>query len=177
MTRLPFACLLLTGFLGGCTDSEQVRRLVEPEISSSNAEGPPNSAPGTCWGRETRPAVIETITEKELIKPAELDAEGLVLSEAEFDVQTTQRIVENRQELWFETPCPDQLTPEFTLSLQRALAARGLYEGAMTGEMDRPTREAIRKYQSGSGLDSEILSLAASRKLGLLTYEIERVPG
>ena len=177
MTRLPLTCLLLAGILGGCTDSEQVRRLVEPEIASSNAEGPPNSAPGTCWGRETRPAVIETVTEKELVKPAELDAEGGVLSEAEFDVQTTQRIVENRQEIWFETPCPDQVTPEFTTSLQRALAARGLYEGSMTGEMDSATRDAVRAYQSKSGLDSEILSLAASRKLGLLTYEIERVPG
>ena len=151
--------------------------MVEPEIASSNAEGPPNSAPGTCWGRETRPAVIETVTEKELVKPAELDAEGVILSEAEFDVQTTQRIVENREEIWFETPCPDQVTPEFTTSLQRALAARGIYEGAMTGEMDGATRDAVRRFQNGSGLDSEILSLAASRKLGLLPYEIERVPG
>jgi hypothetical protein len=121
--------------------------------------------------------VIETVTEKELIKPAELDAEGAVLSEAKFNVQTTQRIVENQQEIWFETPCPDQVTPEFTTSLQRALAARGLYEGPMTGEMDGATRVAIRAFQRESSLDSEILSLAASRKLGLLTYEIERVPG
>ena len=168
---------MLTGLLGGCSDSGQVRRLVEPEIASSNAEGPPNSAPGTCWGRETQPAVIETVTEKELVKPAELDAEGAVLSEAQFDVQTTQRIVESRKEIWFETPCPDQVTREFTTSLQRALAARGMYDGEMTGEMDSATRDAVRNYQSNSGLDSEILSLAASRKLGLLPYEIERVPG
>ena len=177
MIQRPLACLMVAGLLGGCSEPEQVRRLVEPDIASSNAGGPPNSAPGTCWGRETRPAVIETITEKELLKPAEIDAEGTVLIEAEFDVQTTQRIVENRQEIWFETPCPDQVTPEFTTSLQRALAARGFYDGAMTGEMDGATRDAVRKYQSKSSLDSEILSLAASRKLGLLPYEIERVPG
>lgn len=176
MIRRPIACLLLTGFLGGCADSEQVRRLVEPEIASSNAEGPPNSAPGTCWGRETRPAVIETVTEKELVRPAELNDDGTILTEAEFDVQTTQQIVENRREIWFETPCPDQVTPEFTKSLQRALEARGLFEAELTGEMDKETRDAVKKFQTKSGLDSEILSLAASRKLGLLPYEIERVP-
>ena len=177
MIRRPFASLMLIGLLGGCSDSEQIRQLVEPEIASSNAEGPPNSVPGTCWGRETQPAVIETVTEKEMLRPAEIDSEGTVLSEAEFDVQTTQRIVENRREIWFETPCPDQVTPEFTKSLQRALAARGLFDGALTGQMDDATRDAVRDFQSASGLDSEILSLAASRKLGLLPYEVERVSG
>jgi hypothetical protein len=120
--------------------------------------------------------VIETVTEKELVRPAELNDDGTILTEAEFDVQTTQQIVENRREIWFETPCPDQVTPEFTKSLQRALEARGLFEAELTGEMDKETRDAVKKFQTKSGLDSEILSLAASRKLGLLPYEIERVP-
>ena len=56
-------------------------------------------------------------------------------------------------------------------SVQRALSVRGLYRGPITGQMDSPTRAAIRKFQKPQGLDSGILSTAAARKLGLIAME------
>lgn len=72
----------------------------------------------------------------------------------------------------FETPCPDDLPPDFGASLQRALAARDLYDGAVTGRMDAATRAAIRRYQAPEGPDSGTLSLAAARRLGLVAIEL-----
>jgi hypothetical protein len=87
---------------------------------------------------------------------------------AVYRTETRQDIVRERQELWFETLCTDALTPEFAASVQRALAARGLYTGQINGKLDRATRRAIAAYQKPEGLDSEILSLAGARKLGLV---------
>lgn len=71
----------------------------------------------------------------------------------------------------FEIPCADDLPADFTASLQRALSARALYSGAITGKMDANTRAAVRRYQQPDGIDSGTLSLAAARKLGLIAVE------
>lgn len=71
----------------------------------------------------------------------------------------------------FEIPCADNLPADFTASLQRALSARALYSGAITGQMDANTRAAVRRYQQPDGIDSGTLSLAAARKLGLIAVE------
>lgn len=70
----------------------------------------------------------------------------------------------------FAVPCPDQLTPVLWASVQRALAARGLYTGPITGEPDAETGEALRRYQAPMGLDSPVLSLDAARHLGLVAW-------
>ncbi|SFC48379.1 Putative peptidoglycan binding domain-containing protein [Tropicimonas isoalkanivorans] len=119
-------------------------------IDTRGADGPPDAAPGTCWGRDETPAVLETATEA-----------------AAPQTITRQRIGEPRREIWFETPCPQDLTPDTLASLQRALAARGLYDGAVTGDLDSSTRMAIRRFQRPYGLDSDVLSLEAARRLGL----------
>lgn len=129
---------------------------------------PPGAAPGTCWGRNVTPAVIETVTQQVMMQPAEVLADGTVQRPALFKTETLQQIVTPRRETWFETPCPAQMTPELVMSLQRALAARGQYHGSAHGEMDRGTRAAVRRYQADQGLDSGVLSLAAARKLGLI---------
>ncbi|NHX28166.1 peptidoglycan-binding protein, partial [Escherichia coli] len=54
-------------------------------------------------------------------------------------------------------------------SLQRALNARG-YHAPISGVMDDATRQAVRRYQAGQGLDSADLSLDTARKLGLVAY-------
>lgn len=74
---------------------------------------------------------------------------------------------------WFRTPCPDEMTPELVSSLQRALAARDLHAGAITGRMDAATRKAVRRLQQPLGLDSDRLSLAAARHLGLLPVDLD----
>lgn len=103
-----------------------------------------------------------------MVQPAVLGEAGRVIQPAIFSTITRQDIVEPRRDTWIETPCPEQITPEFLASLQRALAARGYYHGAPTGRMDRSTRISLRRYQKEAGLDSSALSLATARQLGLV---------
>lgn len=141
-------------------------------ISDSPAiadHAPAGAAEGTCWHRNTSPAVIETITEQVLVQPAKLDALGQITQPAVFRTITRQDIVQPRRDSWIEIPCPDQITPEFVASVQRALRARGYYRGAITGQMDRSTRIALRRYQTDAGLNSSALSLDTARQLGLIT--------
>ena len=137
------------------------------EVSRQYQDAPSGATPGSCWGKHATPAIIETVTEQILLQPAEVTTDGRVLNPAIYKTETRQQIIRERRETWFETPCEREATPEFIASVQRALAARGLYNGPITGEMDSRTRAAVRAYQAPEGLDSGILSLAASRKLGL----------
>ncbi len=70
--------------------------------------------------------MIETVTEQIMVQPPEILADGTVLSPAIYRSETQQRIVRERRETWFETPCEDVWTEEFTTSVQRALKVRGI---------------------------------------------------
>lgn len=158
------SAILASVLLTGCGDSAPPFSLPEetPEIAL-HAYGPaPDREPGTCWGLETKPAVIETVTEQVLIS----DSGAAPV----YQTETRQTIVEERQEIWFRTPCESEMTPDFIASLQRALYARGYLSGALDGVLDTRTRQAILKLQQAQGLDSDILSLEAARSLGLVAY-------
>ena len=58
------------------------------------------------------------------------------------------------------------------LDKAKALGARGIYQGAVTGELDRTTREAIRSFQLKRGLNSTILSTESARLLGLVEIDL-----
>ena len=116
--------------------------------------------------KDVTPAVIETQTDQVVDRPTGLRPDGSP-HPAVYRTETRQVIVQERREIWFETPCPEDLTPDFVASLQRALVARGLLHVPPSGVMDNLTRRAIRLYQRRQGLDSSILSLAAARSLGL----------
>jgi len=124
--------------------------------------------PGACYGKDVIPAVVETLTEQVLVAPATRDVSGKRLTQAIFKTSTHQKIVRKRRTVWFQTPCAAQLPPEFISSLQRALAARGLYHGAISGVMDAPTRRAVRRYQAPRGRNSSLLSIGSARALGLV---------
>lgn len=159
--------------LAGCQAEgpvAEVGRLAEPPLRSERADPPPGAPAGSCWGKDVSPAVIETVTEQVLLQPAQVADDGTVHAPAIFKTETRQQIVRERKELWFETPCPAVMDAGFVSSLQRALKARKLYRGAVSGEMDGPTRRAVRRYQAAQGLDSSILSIAAARQLGLVAY-------
>ncbi|WP_425050078.1 peptidoglycan-binding domain-containing protein [Psychromarinibacter sp. S121] len=163
------------GLLTACGSGDglpEVTRIDEPAPIRLRGEGPPGSNPETCHGKDETPAVIETVTHHVEV-PAVLDADGNVVSPASVRTEVVQEIVEEREALWFESLCPDQMTPEFVASVQRALAARGLYDGAAEGVMNTGTRAAIRAFQKPQGLNSSVLSLAAARQLGLI--EVERI--
>lgn len=142
-------------------------------VQVSRGVGPPGADPQSCYGREIQPAVIETVTEQIMAEPEELDRDGNVRRPAVFVTATEQRIVEDRTETWFETPCAMEGNAEYIATLQRALAARGYYVGTASGVMNRETVAAIRAYQLPQGLDSGVLSLAAARQLGLSVWDPE----
>jgi hypothetical protein len=172
MIRHPFPAVLaiLTGvLLTGCQTS--LPSVSEPALVTRLEEAPPGAAPGTCWGKTVTPAVIETVTEQVQTAPPEVDNSGRVIRPARYVTETRQAIIEERKTTWFEVPCAEMQTPDFTASVQRALAARGVYRGAVTGQMDARTRAAIRRYQAARGLDSGILSLETARDLGLVAVE------
>lgn len=167
--------LLLAAMAGialmGC--GGPLANLNEPDVVQRLETAPPGARPGSCWGKSVRPAVIETVTEQILLQPAEIHANGKVVSPGIYKTETRQQIVQERKETWFETPCAADLTPDFIASVQRALKARGLYRGPITSVMDARTRAAVRAYQKSQGLDSGILSLAAARQMGLVAVESE----
>lgn len=167
MSIRPLLCAILAASLSaGCQST--LPGAVEPDIIHTRDEAPPGAAPGTCWGKDITPAVVETVTEQIILQPAEILDDGTVLQAAVYKTETRQAIIQERKVTWFETPCREVMTPDFVASVQRALKARGLYRGPVTAEMNNRTRAAIRAFQKPEGLDSGILSLAAARKLGLV---------
>lgn len=167
LPMLPIAALMLSA----CQPTLTPPHLREPDVMHTRAEAPPGATPGTCWGKDATPAVIETVTEQIMLQPAEVAVDGTVINPAIYKTETRQAIVKERRETWFEVPCDDVMTPSFIASVQRALSVRGHYRGPVTAEMDARTRAAIRAYQKPQGLDSGILSLAAARKLGLVAVD------
>ena len=164
--------ILTTGLLAlvsACDTSLPVPHLgTEPEVTRLVADAPPGAPRGSCWGKRIQPGVYETVTVQVMLQPAEVLANGTVLRPAIYKTETRQAVVRERREIWFETPCATQMTPEFIASLQRALQVRDLYRGPVNGVMDKRTRAAVRRFQQPEGLDSGILSLGAARRLGLV---------
>ena len=142
-------------------DPDVVQRGAGPDTA------PPGADPAACWARDVTPAVIETVTDQVVLQPAQLTSTGEVLYPAIYKTETRQKIVQERQEIWFETPCDATVTPDFVASLQRALSARGLYSGPINGQVTARTKRAIRDYQQDQGLDSAVLPLKSARELGL----------
>ena len=166
-TRPFLLAALLLGGLSACAPPGANNSVV----TRGSQEAPPGAAPDSCWGKQTTPAIIETVTHQVMLQPAEVLADGSVIHPAVFKTETRQDIVRPRHETWYEILCTPDLTPEFIASVQRALTARGLYHGAITGDMDRATRAAVRRFQKPQGLDSNLLSLAAARQMGLVAVK------
>ena len=145
----------------------EVVRLTQP--------GPPKGPPDVCWNGAIIPAVIETVTEQILVQAETRDAAGKVISQASYRTETRQRIVQDREEVWFRAPCPETVDVDFVATLQRSLKARGFYQLPLTGVLDAATTDAIRRFQADRGLDSGALSLAAARELGLVSTDPGRL--
>lgn len=138
------------------------------DLVRSTQDIPPEAPLDACWARDDTPAVIETVTEQVLLTPQILDEAGNVVQPPVYSNKVDQRMVKDRESVWFQTPCSDQIDAAFVATLQRALKARGFYLLPLTGEMDAATQDAVRRYQAANGLDSAILSLSATRDLGLI---------
>lgn len=134
---------------------------------------PPEAPPGTCWDNIVSPSITKTVTEQVLVKPAKLTADGQIENPPIYRNEDRQVVVQEGDKTWFVTPCPDITTTEFVASLQRALAARNLYSGSITGKMNASTRTAIKSYQESQGLSTDILSITAARSLGLVPIRVD----
>lgn len=151
--------------LSGCAATDD-GPLAPPVAGLPAAQGPAGAEPGTCWGRSITPAMIETVTHQR--REANADATGPAL----YTTDTQVRILRPRSESWFQAICPEELNSDFIMQLQRALAARGYYDGAPTGRIDAATSTAIGRFQDARmELDSARLSRAAAQRLGLVAVD------
>ncbi|WP_299623991.1 peptidoglycan-binding domain-containing protein [uncultured Tateyamaria sp.] len=164
-----FPALAAALALSACAENGIVTKSNIDPISLATA--PPGAAPGTCWGKTVSPAVVETVSHKVLLQPAQISSDGRIQAPPIYKTEEMQQVVRPRKEDWFQVPCDTQMTPDFIASVQRALEARGYYRGPITSEMDMRTRAAVRRYQQSEGFDSPVLSTAAARKLGLIAVE------
>ncbi len=127
-----------------------------------------DASTGTCYARTITPALIETVTEQ-VIVPEVLGSDGAVVSPATFRTDTRQEILRERREVEFETPCNSILTPPFIASVQRALIARGYYDGPISGQLDTKTSAAIERFQiAEDDVHTSTLTLKTARNLGLV---------
>jgi hypothetical protein len=162
--RLITAAVFLTGCAGDLASQSPEKNIALLHLPAGQT---PVEKDGACWASDTTPAVIETVTEHLLIRPEQRDDAGNVTRPAEFETKTAQRLVQDREMVWFAAPCAASMTVDFIASLQRALKARGRYLHAVTGVYDPDTAEAVRKLQAEHGLDSAVLALDTALDLGL----------
>lgn len=152
--------------LAGCNGFQGDAPFSNPALNAYQAAPEPAVS---CSASAILPAIIETRVIHEELTPAIIGTDGSTITPATFQTSTVQNIVRDRQEVEFDTPCREDLTPEFIASLQRALTARGYYDGEISGSLTGQTEAAIRAYQVDQGdVPSEILTLGSARALGLV---------
>ena len=166
--------LALAGCQPGLPKAARQANNLSRELIRKTGPKPPSEGENICWTDDVIPAIIETVTEQVLVQPEQRSVDDEVIGAAVFETKTAQRIVQDRRDVWFRSPCEDVLTVDFVASLQRALKARGYYTDDLTGQLDVQTRHAIRQYQEPLGLNSERLSLAAARRLGIAEGDFKR---
>ena len=132
-------------------------------------------AEGRCYGRDITPAVIETVTAQVLDQPEVRAEDGTLVSPAVFRSEIRQEITRERQVVAFETICPPDYTVEFVQTLQRALGARGYYDGEIHGHLDAATGRAIQSFQREDGPDSPLLWIGTARELGIVVLSPEQI--
>ena len=157
--------------LAGCQSQILPKAPEIADLSTETQRGERPTAPkGACWASDETPAVIQTVTEN-------IAQDAAAHFDAGYLTTTVQEIVTPREKIWFQTPCAPAMTPEVISTLQRALAVRGVYVDKPTGLLDPATRRAIRAYQSVRGLNSDRLSLAAARDLGVVASDFGQSVG
>lgn len=160
--------------LSACNQQDKAAQPMPVQQAEDSAPRPKGAKDGSCYASDRTPIQLETVTEQVLVTPAAKDASGKVIRPASYRTETRQKVIGGGAPLLFETPCAKAMTPELIETLQRALAARGIYGGKIDGAIGPNLRQAIRKYQlRAHGLDSAILSMQAARSLGLIPYDRE----
>jgi len=172
--KIATAAVVAVWVMAGCAPGQNAgpaRADLAIELVRLTGSGPPKGPDTACWASDTTPAIIETVTEQVVTREEVRDAAGAVVAPASFETKTFQRMVQDREEVWFRAPCAVDVTVNFVATLQRALKARGIYLQPVTGTVDAATSDAIRRFQAMRGLDSPVLSLAAAKELGIIATD------
>lgn len=169
----PFLLVAVSACLPTSEGADPFTDVQGQTINVTRGEAPPEDVPGACYAEIAAPQVTRTVTEEVETVPAVRDADGTILQPPVFANREREEVVPDGPSTWFQTPCGLAEDRVLTRSVQRALAARALYDGPVSGEMDSATRAAIAAYQAPRGLDSEVLSTDAARFLGLAVWNPE----
>lgn len=166
--------LLASLFLAACASQNNTQVALQDvsrsDLIISQSEAPDSSENGQCWAKATQPAIFETTTMQVEIEPAQYDTDDTLLKPAAYATRTQQKILRERAEVWFQTPCPAAMDLTFVATLQRALTVRGYFQGSITGTMDPSTRAALKAYQNQRGLASSQLALTTAQQLGVVAF-------
>jgi peptidoglycan hydrolase-like protein with peptidoglycan-binding domain len=106
-----------------------------------------------------------------LVQPEKRNTAGQLVSPAQYETTRTQTITKTRSVTKIDAVCPEDMTPEFIASLQRAFQARGLFSSTITGSIDTSTRRAILNFQTVRGVASATVMNATAQELGLVVID------
>ncbi|RED13178.1 peptidoglycan-binding domain-containing protein [Pontivivens insulae] len=138
---------------------------------------------------ETIPAVTREVPRRIVVEPARTvevvvpavtrDVERTVIATAErierTPVPATFRTVEDQVEVlpasseWVTVLCDTAQTATVVRALQRGLAERGYYNGAVDGIIGNRTMRAVRAYQLDLGYDTPAITLIGLQNLGIVS--------
>ena len=121
--------------------------------------------------RKITPAEISTLLETRLFQPKKRNTAGQLVSPTQYETTRTQTITKPRSVTKIDAVCPEDMTPEFITSLQRAFQARELFSSTLTASMDMSTRRAILNFQTVRGVSSETVTKATAQALGLVVID------
>ena len=124
-----------------------------------------------CYFEKITPAEISTQVKTLLVRPEKRNTAGQLVLPAQYETTRTQTNTKPRSVTKIDAVCPEDLTPEFIASLQRAFQARGLFFSTISGSMDTPTRRAILNLQIVRGVESATVMKATAQELGLVVID------
>ena len=124
-----------------------------------------------CYFEKITPAEISTQVEPRLVQSEKRNTTGHLVSPAQYEITRTQTIIKPLSVTKIDAVCPEDMTPEFITSLQRAFQARELFSSTLTASMDMSTRRAILNFQTVRGVSSETVTKATAQALGLLVID------
>jgi len=158
---LTATCILA---LSGCETPAPAQNAAEVMIDMGEIE---TDASGRCFTRDAPPTQVRIVEETVVIVPEVRDNLGRVTQPAVIRSQDGPQTFRTGNGQRFETLCPQLYTADLVSSLQRALKARGAYNGPISGAYDTPTSAAVRNFQLSSGVDSPLLQRQTVLDLGL----------
>jgi len=122
---------------------------------------------GRCFARDAAPTEVRIVEETIVVVPEKRDNLGRITQPAVVRSQDGPQTFRIGNGTRFETLCPQEYTPAFVGSLQRAMQARDAYAGPITNAYDDATSQAVRAFQRSSGIDSPLLRRRTALELGL----------